>query len=160
MYNERMKLTKEDREEINSYLKEYLEHPEVRKMAEFVAHGNQSVLKHCYDVTATAYMINKKFNLHADLKTLLVGGLLHDFYLYDWHDRPLSFDVFSMHGFTHPKEASDNAVKYFDIDEETKKVIESHMWPLTLRSFPSSREAMIICMADKYCALKETFNRW
>jgi uncharacterized protein len=160
MYNERMKLTKQEIEEINSYLKEYLEHPEVKKMAEFVAHGKKSVLKHCYDVTAAAYMINKKLKLNADLKTLLVGGLLHDFYLYDWHGRPLSTDIFKMHGFTHPGEARDNAVKYFNIDEDTQKVIESHMWPLTLRSFPSSKEAMIICMADKYCALKETFNRW
>ena len=159
MYNERMKLTIEEREEIASYLESYLEHPEVRKMAEYIAHGKNSVLRHCYDVAMMAYAINKKFDLKADLKTLLVGSFLHDFYLYDWHGRPLNLNIFKMHGFTHPGKARDNAIRYFSVDKDIQKVIESHMWPLTLRSFPSSKEAMIVCMADKYCALKETFNR-
>ena len=159
MYNERMKLTRQEREEIDAYLKDYLEHPQVRQMAEYVAHGKKSVLDHCYDVTACAYLMNKRLKLNADLKTLLVAGLLHDFYLYDWHGRPLSFDIFKMHGFTHPEQARDNAVRYFDVDKDIQKAIKAHMWPLTLRSFPSSKEAMIICLADKYCALKETFRR-
>ncbi len=159
MYNERMKLTIEEREEIASYLESFLEHPEVRKMAKYVAHGKKSVLRHCYDVALTAYTINKKFDLKADLRTLLVGSFLHDFYLYDWHGQPLNFNIFKMHGFTHPGKARDNAIRYFSVDKDIQKVIESHMWPLTIRSFPSSREAMIVCMADKYCALKETFDR-
>ncbi len=159
MYNERMKLTIEEREEIASYLESFLEHQEVRKMAEYVAHGKKSVLRHCYDVALTAYAINKKFDLKADLRTLLVGSFLHDFYLYDWHGQPLNFNIFKMHGFTHPWKARDNAIRYFSVDKDIQKVIESHMWPLTIRSFPSSREAMIVCMADKYCALKETFDR-
>ena len=159
MYNERMKLTKQDLEYINTTLAKYYDHPEVRKMAGFVAHGKKSVLSHCIDVAHKAYLLNKKFNMHGNEEVLLVGALLHDFYLYDWHNRPLNKNIFKMHGFTHPETARVNAVKYFNVDKDIQKVIKSHMWPLTLRSFPNSKEAFLVCMADKLCALKETVNR-
>ena len=141
-------------------LEGYIDHPEVLRMKEYCAHGNKSVYDHCLDVVEASFLINEKLGLKADPETLAKGALLHDMYLYDWHDRPLSFDIFSMHGFTHPSEACRNAVKVFGVDEGVQKVIRSHMWPLTFRSFPSSREALIVCVADKWCALKETFKRW
>ncbi|MBQ1521783.1 MAG: phosphohydrolase, partial [Erysipelotrichaceae bacterium] len=85
--------------------------------------------------------------------------LLHDLYLYDWHDKPYSIKIFEMHGYTHPEEARKNAVRIFNVDEKIQKVIKSHMWPLTLRSFPDSREAAIVCIADKLVATRETINR-
>ena len=154
-----MELSKSELEDIREHLKDYLDHPEVKRMSSFIAHGHQSVLKHCFDVAECAYVLNKKLGMKADLDVLLPGALLHDFYLYDWHDRPLSLYIFKMHGYTHPEEARSNAVKYFDVNEKIQNVIKSHMWPLTLRSIPRCKEAVLICMADKICALKETFNR-
>jgi hypothetical protein len=47
------------------------------------------------------------------------------------------------------------------IDDKTGQVIESHMWPLTLLTPPRSREAVLVCMADKYIATKEmVFHRF
>lgn len=154
-----MKLTAEDFEIIRNELGEYLNHPEVVKMKEYMAHGNKSLYSHCLSVVITAYKINKKYKLNADLHTLLTGALLYDLYLYDWHDHPLNWNIFKMHGFTHPEAARKNAEEIFAVDEEIQDVIKSHMWPLTLRSIPHSKEAAIVCLADKLVATKETLNR-
>ncbi|MBQ2504925.1 MAG: HD domain-containing protein [Erysipelotrichaceae bacterium] len=153
-------MSREELQEFHSHIDELLSDSRVRKMDDFLAHGKISVLTHSVNVAKTAYILNRDLKLGCDLKTLLRGALLHDYYLYDWHDARIFVNVFQMHGFTHPKIARDNAVKDFGVDFETQKVIESHMWPLTFRSFPSSKEAFVVCMADKLCALKEMVERW
>ncbi len=45
------------------------------------------------------------------------------------------------------------------MDDRVAKVIESHMWPLNLRSVPASREAWVVCIADKCASLYETLAR-
>ena len=152
-------MTSEEAKEFSSYLEGYLDDPEVKKMETYAAHGKNSVLTHSLNVAKTAYRLNKDLHLNADLKTLLTGAILHDFYLYDWHDARLFINIFRMHGYTHPERARQNAVSHFDVDEKVQEVIRCHMWPLTLRSIPKSREAMLVCVADKICALKETFDR-
>lgn len=154
-----MRLTEEDVKVIKRELDGYIKHPEVRRMLGYVAHGKKSVFAHCISVVVTSYKLNKKYHLHADLHTLLVGALLHDLYLYDWHDRPYSIKIFKMHGYTHAEEARRNAVRIFGVDKNIQKVIKCHMWPLTLRSFPASREAAIVCVADKLVATRETLKR-
>ena len=83
--------------------------------------------------------------------------MFHDFFLYDWNEPDKSH---RLHGFRHPKIASINAQKYYNIDEKTQNIIETHMWPLTLTKFPKSIEAMIVCITDKLCSTKETIVRF
>lgn len=87
------------------------------------------------------------------------GAFLHDFYLYDWHKRS-SFRglrrLFEMHGFAHPGSACVNAERCFAITRKEQNIISSHMWPLTFRHVPTCREAVIVCLADKYCAVLES----
>ena len=146
--------------QINDYLKEYLNNEEVLKMKNYMAHGKISVYDHCLNVCRLSYKMNETLRLNCDKNTLLVGGLLHDFYLYDWHDAKLNKNIFKMHGYTHPFKACENAIKIFNVDEKVQKVIKSHMWPLTFRTFPNSKEALLVCIADKCIALKETLLRW
>ena len=146
--------------EFDEHTEKILNDPKYLKLQEYLAHGKISLLEHSLDVARTAYRINRVLKLNADLDTLLTGALLHDYYLYDWHQARLFVNIFKMHGYTHPEAARNNAVRDFDVDENTQKVISCHMWPLTLRSFPSSREAAIVCCADKLCAIKETVFRW
>lgn len=160
LYNEKVKLSKEESKDFEARVRPYLNDPNVFRMNDFVAHGKISVLAHSVNVASMAYKLDQKLKLHCDKDTLLTGAILHDYYLYDWHDARLFINIFKMHGFTHPEAARKNAVRDFGVDEKTQKVISSHMWPLTLRSFPSSKEAALVCLADKICALKETFQRW
>ena len=49
-----------------------------------------------------------------------------------------------------------NARNYFQITQKEQNIIQSHMWPLTFRHMPTCREAVIVCLADKYCAVVES----
>lgn len=129
-------------------------HGKVREMKNYVQHGNVSTYEHCENVTELSRRIDRKLSLHSDLNVLLVGAMLHDFYLYDWHSRDCG--EHRLHGFRHAKRARENAQKYFDIDERTGRVIARHMWPLNPFRLPRSREEWIVCVADKCVSLRET----
>lgn len=129
----------------------------VQEMKGFIQHGSVTTYEHCESVAKLSYSINRKLSLHSDLNVLLVGAMLHDFYLYDWHDYDNGEHL--LHGFTHPEAACRNAKKYFDIDDKTKKVISCHMWPFNPVKLPTSREAWIVCLADKCVSLHETIFR-
>ena len=57
------------------------------------------------------------------------------------------------------KETRDALKEKLGVDEDTAKVIHSHMWPLNLTRLPASKEAWIVCIADKCCSLHETLFR-
>ena len=58
-------------------------------------------------------------------------------------------------GYMHPKNSADIARKIWpDIDRKSLKAIRSHMWPLSL-AVPTSREAAVLCMADKMAAVSD-----
>ena len=126
----------------------------VQEMKHFIQHGKVTTYEHCRSVARLSGKINERFSLHADPKTLMTGAMLHDFYLYDWH--AADDGRHRLHGFTHAGKACRNAKKYFDIDEDVSQVIYCHMWPLNPERVPTSREAWIVCIADKCISLYET----
>ncbi len=133
---------------------ELKEDSRIRKMSQYIQHGKVSTYDHCCRVADLSSRINRRLRLHADEETLLKGAMLHDYYLYDWHEK--DGGTHRLHGFRHPEKAARNADRDFGIDARTEHVIQSHMWPLTLRHMPRSREAWIVCLADKYVSLLET----
>jgi len=152
-------MKQQEQKEFDAILSAYIHHPEVLKMKQFIAHGKVNVFSHSMNVARMAYLLNQRLRLNADLSILLPGALLHDFYLYDWHNASLKKNLFEMHGFTHPGIACANAERFFTVSEPVKEVICCHMWPLTFKAFPKHREAVLVCLSDKICALKETIFR-
>lgn len=120
--------------------------------SKFIQHGNTSVKKHCISVAIVSYWIAKKFKINVDINSLLRGALLHDYFLYDWHEKNAGH---GLHGFKHPRFALNNADRDFNLNKVERNVILRHMFPLTPIP-PMCKEAWIVCMADKYCSTRET----
>ena len=143
--------------ELDAILSKIKSSENVQKMNNYIQHGSVSTFEHCENVAKLSYLIDKCFLLHSDMNVLLTGAMLHDFYLYDWHEKGDGSHHF--HGFTHAKRAFENAKKEFNIDDATGHVIYCHMWPLNLERLPMSKEAWIVCIADKIVSLQESFFR-
>lgn len=123
----------------------------------FIQHGSVSVYHHvCSVARASLAMANRleRLGLHIDRPSLIRGALLHDYFLYDWHDPDPSH---RLHGFTHPFAALARAEEDFDLTSRERNIISRHMFPLVPIP-PTCREAWIVCMADKACALAETVS--
>ena len=100
--------------------------------------------------------INRKLGIHCQEKDLVRGALLHDYFLYDWHDKNRENYQF-FHGFYHPGIALKNAKKEYKLTPREQDIIKKHMWPLTIVP-PFCREAWVVSMADKYCSILETLR--
>ena len=151
-----MKLSNTEIQEIHTILEKYCNSKEARSMKSFCQHGSVSTYEHVMYVTKVCYYLNKRLGLRSNVKSLVIGAFLHDFYLYDWHEKS---DWHKWHGFSHPFRAAGNAHRIFHIGKRERQIIESHMWPLTLRHVPETREAAIVCIADKCCSFYETVRR-
>ena len=126
--------------------KPIIETDNFKQLKSFIHHADHTVYRHSISVAYIAYKmsINKKI----DMSSLVKVCLLHDYYLYDWHEKNHK----RPHGFTHPKTAAKNAKRDFGLTLKEEKAIRSHMWPLTFFHFPTSKIGLILCIADKRSA--------
>lgn len=141
-----------------SYLEEMLQKKKFLKMNRYIQHGNTSCLLHSIAVSYYSYRLCKFFRIKVHEKELIRGALLHDYFLYDWHQKYNPSRNVGLHGRVHPKIALFNARKDFSINYLEEDIIEKHMFPLTFY-FPKYRESIIICLVDKACSLYETFKK-
>ncbi|RHP26673.1 HD domain-containing protein [Clostridium sp. AM27-31LB] len=111
---------------------------------------------HSVSVAYMSCYIAEKYNLSVDYYSLITGALLHDYFLYDWHDKEDGHK--RPHGFYHPSAALANAERDFEINSRTKNIIKRHMFPLTPIP-PVCLEGWVVCIADKICSTKETIKR-
>lgn len=126
-------------------------------LLKYKQHKNTSVWEHSRNVAYRCYIIakhiEKRYGVKFNYKELLVGAYLHDFFLYDWHKKE---KWHKWHGFKHPMIASRNAQRMFNINDKERLIIESHMWPLNIKRLPKSKEAILVCIVDKFSAILET----
>ena len=128
------------------------------EMKQYISHSDITVYQHCIKVARLAYtMAASKRRVRCDLRALVRGALLHDYYLYDWHDPNKGF---RWHGFKHHRFALQNAMRDYDLSKKEKGIIYSHMFPLTIWTWPMSREAWYVTIADKRVATEETMKKY
>ncbi len=137
---------------IRHYGKDILESTKMLEEKDYMQHGNVSVYEHSLKVCYLSIRIAKAFNLDVDMKALVRGALLHDFFLYDWHVPDKSH---RLHAFSHARRAYENAKKEFDLGNIEKDIIIKHMFPVNI-SLPKYKETVIVCIADKLSATHET----
>jgi uncharacterized membrane protein len=142
--------------ELDEIVGDILVHPRFLRLQEF-RHHSSSIYEHARSVSLLSYRICKRLGF--DYRSAARGGLLHDFFLYDWrhHDVPdLAKEKF--HGFEHPKIALGNAEASFELNDIERDCILRHMWPLTLRP-PRYKESFVVSLADKLAATHEYMTR-
>lgn len=122
-----------------------------------IQHGTMTVYNHCMDVARYSLLLNKKLGLRCNKHDLIRGALLHDYFLYDWHDKAYLSQRKRLHGFWHPGIALRNAEKEYKLNDTQREIIKKHMWPLTVIP-PTCKEAWVVTAADKYCSLMETIG--
>ena len=146
-----MKISEQEKTELEEIYKAFLNDEKILKMKEITMHRGSNCYIHSFKVAQIA--IHRALRHHkGNLHTILVGSILHDYYLYDWRqDR----SKMKHHLGNHPYVAAENAERDFGIHEPIKEVIQSHMWPVNFTEFPKTKEARIISWADKHIYIKE-----
>jgi uncharacterized protein len=131
------------------------ENSRIDEMDNYIHHGNCSTLKHSFGVAYFSMNIGEKLGMKPDYEILIKSAIIHDYYLYDWHDKE---SWHSLHGFKHPKFALKNALEDFNLNEKEIDAITNHMFPL-VPFLPKYKEGRILCFADKLCAAYEIFKK-
>lgn len=137
------------------YAKEILRSYEFQRRKEFL-HHQDSVYEHSIRVSLVAYRISRFLSKYIPISTedVIVGALLHDFYLKPWRENRGTW-----HGFTHGKIAANNANNFFSkkMNDTIIDSIHWHMFPLTIHP-PKYYEGWVITLADKIVSF-EVFTK-
>lgn len=142
--------------EFEKYADSIMSDPVVQSMKKYNHHSHTSCYQHSVHVAYFNYLICKK--LGWDTWAATKGGLLHDMFLYDWHEYDHPKDE-RLHGFEHPNKALKNAKDRFGLTRKEGDIIKKHMFPLTITP-PSYKESYVIVMTDKICSTGEVFDRF
>lgn len=119
-------------------------------------HGGISVYEHCINVAIMSCYIADKHHLDVNYPAMIRGGLLHDYFLYNQHDKHPSH---RLHGWKHPRAALENAKADCNVTPLEADIILRHMFPLTPIS-PAFLEGWVVSLADKICACIELYQNY
>ena len=139
---------KQELEEIYLF---YFNDERIKSMRNIPMHFGSNCYFHSFKVAKYAIKVAIKREGY-NLKDLLVASILHDYYLYDWRKDK---EKKKKHGKNHPKIAAENAKRDFGISDSVVEIMIAHMWPLTPKNYPKSKEAKLLNRADNVIATRE-----
>ena len=142
------------KKEIVKHLSALMQEGPIEENKNYIQHGDVTVFDHCIAVAEYSCRMAEFLHLSVNRKAMIRGALLHDYFLYDWHNPD---NGHRLHGFSHPYTSLKNAKRDYSITKREADIIVKHMFPLTIVP-PQTKEAWIVCLADKICAGEETIK--
>ncbi len=129
------------------------------EMGQNVQHGKTTTKEHVMNVANISMKLGNALKIRYSKRELVRGALLHDYFLYDWHEHATEENgrPKTGHGFLHPGIALKNAEEDYELSKKEREIIKKHMWPLTVTRIPRSREAWLVVAADKVATVSEFF---
>ncbi len=134
--------------EYRGLVQSILDNPEFKKLQRYKQHFQTTRFMHSLNVSYISWLIARK--LGWDAQTAARAGLLHNFCVYDFKDKLPKGEI---QAYYHPRVAASTSERHFLISDKERQAILSHMFPLG--PLPESREAWLISLADKLCAISE-----
>lgn len=153
----RIRITRTRRDDPLSCARDILRSRGMRLEKRFMQHGRVSCFEHSLRVARLSARLARLLPVRVHMRSLVRGALLHDYFLYDWHET--DGGAHRRHGFTHAARALANARRDFRLNRIERDIIEKHMFPLNLTP-PRFTESWIVTLADKLCAAGEVFSAW
>ena len=151
-----MTLSPEQRKEFIGLIHDIAASEEFCKMKEYKHHAKGNTYEHCIHVAYLCYLHWIRTGCDVNIRELIRGALLHDYFLYDWREgEGFQLRKGMFHGFTHPGRALKNALRdYSDLSKTEEDMIKRHMFPLTPVP-PHTKCGWLVCLYDKVAAIQE-----
>lgn len=148
------------RVEFSQLVGDILYHKEFVRLKDYHHHSNH-IYDHVHRVAFLSYCIAKVLSLNYEAAAR--GGLLHDFFLYDWRERKLTDSAGGrqqrgLHGREHPYTALENSRRFFIVSDREADIIVKHMFPKT-RALPRYPESFVVSISDKIAAVYEYLTK-
>lgn len=133
---------------------------EFRQAMKQTHHKKTTVGDHSIKVARASIKICRvlnKFHIKTRMDDVVIGSLCHDLGILG---RKHSFSNGRECLKEHPVRSLDVARRLIpDINYNTEKIIRCHMWPIAPLRVPTSRESIIVSIADKYAAIGDGIMR-
>ena len=71
---------------LREHASDILESKNFARTKEHIQHGNMTVHQHCQNVAKYSVAISEFLKIRCSKRDLIRGALLHDYFLYDWHN--------------------------------------------------------------------------
>lgn len=125
------------------------------QMRDIVHHKYTNRLMHCMHVSYLCFLY--AYRHHWDYISAAIGGLLHDFVLFNKKDYRVT-SVKRIWCFYHPQAALQMSEAKYVLTDKVRDMIAKHMFPAAF-AFPRYKETWLIVYWDKYCAVRERFHK-
>jgi uncharacterized protein len=143
---------------LNKYGREILDSEVFKQAMRQTHHKHSSVGAHTLGVTAVSIWtccLLKKLHVRTDVEDIVQGALCHDLGILGRDDKyENDHECYRRHPIDSVKVAEKLVP---ELSDKSKEIIRHHMWPVT-KEFPTSREGVIVSVADKVVSVRDFFG--